>query len=778
MDYKSIKSHFKIKEDKGDTCKAMCPSHPDKEASLHIKYDRAKGTTILKCFAGCTVDEILSQTPGLEMSDLFDKDLKDKENNNKGEISYPYRNVSGEILFEKVRFEATETTKKHFSQKRIINESIVWGLDSGTYYETYKGGNNWSKKKRDNAAMKDFPSCEPVLYNLPELIEAIKNGIEVYVVEGEKDADNLGKWGLIATCNFDGASISTQKPKWRKEYNQYFKGARVVVLNDNDDPGIAHADHIAAELFEVAEYVKRPNVPGLQEKEDISDWITAGHSKEELMEITSNTSMYEFDDAEAQSLINFNFSDVGNAERLMAIYGKNIRYNPVRKSWLLWSSKHWEFDFVGKIEGLARKVIRKLQLEGDAISVDEDLDYKLLDKNEKLKESIKKYVLRSESDGKIKAMISQAMTQNRLVVVETDQDNYLLNIKNGTLNLKTGLLEKHDRRNFITKLVNVEYDPKMQCPNWIEFINKIFLGDEELINYIQKSIGYSMTGDANLQCFYILHGNGANGKGTFIKTIMRLMGDYADGLDAKSLMEKMGDEGTREEIAGLIGKRFVNVNEMKGNKSFDEGLLKSLTSGADETVKVRNLYESSFNLQPTFKLWMSTNHMPKINNDDEGIWRRVRKIPFNYKFSDGDKDVNFFENKLVSEINGILNWALEGCLRWQQEGEHIPDIVKASVDEYRVDSDPIQRFIADECIVASSETVRVNVSDLYKTYEAWCKENKEYTLSSIKFTKKMTEKEFEQGRTGGFRFWKGIGLQSKERQEEMIECRDGYIPFA
>ncbi len=286
-----------------------------------------------------------------------------------------------------------------------------------------------------------------------------------------------------------------------------------------------------------------------------------------------------------------------------------------------------------------------------------------------------------------------------------------------------------------------------------------------------------MTGDANLQCFYILHGNGANGKGTFIKTIMRFMGEYADGLDAKSLMEKMGDEGTREEIAGLIGKRFVSVNEMKGNKSFDEGLLKSLTSGADETVKVRNLYESSFNLQPTFKLWMSTNHMPKINNDDEGIWRRVRKIPFKYKFGDGDKDVNFFENKLLPELSGILNWAIEGCLKWQQEGEHVPDVVKASVDEYRIDSDPIQRFIADECIVANSETVRVNVADMYKTYEAWCKENKEYTLSSIKFAKKMTEKEFEKGRTKCGLYWKGIGLLDKDHQVEITECSNDYNPW-
>ena len=775
MDYKSIKAHFKIKEDKGDVCKAMCPSHPDKEASLSIKYDRAKGITIFKCHAGCETSDV-AEAAGLEVSDLFDKPLKDKDNSNKSEIVYQYKDALGIVLFEKVRFEASEQKKKHYAQKRMINGSTVWGLDAGTYYETYSGGNNWSKKKRDNATMRNFLQCEPVVYNLPELLEAIKKGENIYVVEGEKDADNLKKWGLVATCNFDGASISTRKPKWRKEYNHYFKGAKVIILNDCDDPGRAHADNIAAELFGLAEYIKRVEIPDLQEKEDVSDWIDAGHEKEELMEVVNNTSLYEYDDAEDQSLISLNFSDVGNAERLMAIYGKNIRYNPVRKSWLLWSSKHWEFDFVGKIEGLARKVIRKLQVEGEAISL-EGLSYEEQAKKEKLKDSIKKYVLRSESDGKIKAMISQAMTQTRLIATETDKNNFLLNIKNGTLNLKTGLLEKHDRKNFCTKLVNVEYDPKMQCPNWTEFINKIFMEDQELITYIQKSIGYSMTGDANLQCFYILHGNGANGKGTFIKTIMRFLGDYADGLDAKSLMEKMGDEGTREEIAGLIGKRFVNVNEMKGSKSFDEGLLKSLTSGADETVKVRNLYESSFNLKPTFKLWMSTNHMPKINNDDEGIWRRVRKIPFKYKFTDEDKDVNFFDNKLIPEMSGILNWAIEGCLKWQQEGEHIPDVVKASVDEYRIDSDPIQRFIASECIVAKSETVRVNVTELFKTYEIWCKDNKEYTLSVNKFSKKMLEKEFVKKRTSGGLYWEGIGLMDKDHQVSITECNNVCNPF-
>lgn len=774
MDFKSIKSYFKIKEDHGDTCKAMCPSHPDKEASLHIKYDKAKGTTILKCFAGCELEEIV-QAAGLKISDLFDRELKDRGSNNKGEITYPYKDESGKIVFEKVRFEATETAKKHFSQRRIINGSTVWGLDSGTYYETFKGGNNWSKKKRENATMKDFPACEPILYNLPGLIEAVKNGIEIYVVEGEKDADNLEKWGMVATCNFDGASTSDKKPKWRKIYNQYFKGAKVIVFNDNDDPGRAHSDHIASQIFDVAEYVKRPEIPGLQEKEDISDWIAEGHTKEELLEIISNTSDYEYDDAADQSLINFNFSDVGNAERLMAIYGKNIRYSPIRNKWFIWSGKHWEVDNIGKIEGLSRKVVRKLQIEGESISL-ENLDYDEQAKKEKLKESIKKYILRSESDGKIKAMISQAKTQNALVLKETDKNVYLLNLKNGTLNLKTGLIEKHDRKEFITKVINIEYDPKAQCQNWTEFINKIFLDNTELINYVQKSIGYSMTGDSNLQCFYILHGKGSNGKGTFIKTIMTLLGDYAGTLNGKSLMEKMGDEGARGDLAALEGTRFVCINELEENKSFDESLMKSMSSGSSEPIRVRRMYEEEFNLYPQFKMWLTTNKLPKIKGTDDGIWRRVRKIPFEYSFEKADKNVNFFEEKLLPEISGILNWALEGCLKWQQEGMELPDSVSSAVEEYKVDSDPVQRFIAEECIV--SETVKVGISELHKAYEDWCHENKEYVLSTIKLTKKLTEKSFEQSRTGGFRFWKGIGLLSNDRLDDMHECNDGYSPFA
>jgi putative DNA primase/helicase len=773
MDYNGIKSHFQIKQDHGDMCKAMCPSHQDKEASLSIKYDRAKGKTILKCHAGCEIENIVSAA-GIKISDLFDEKFKSDLKNSDSNISavYKYRDATGKVLFEKVRF---EKPKKHFTQRRIIDGATVWGLDGGVYFETYNNSNNWSKKQRENTNTREFEDCKPVIYNLPEVLEAIKQGKEIYIVEGEKDADNLKRLGFTATCNFDGASASKQKPKWKEEYNLYFKGAKVIIFNDNDDPGRTHANYIASQLNEIAEYVKRPEIPDLLEKEDISDWINNGHEKDDIETLIQNTEKWDISQIPKEvNLINFNFSDVGNAERLMATYGDNIRYNPIRKKWIIWTGKHWEVDTTGKIEALARNCLRKLQSQGMVLPKEQgDTD------NTKFKEQIYKHVLKSESDNKIKAMVNQSKTQSSLIIKNTDKNIYALNLKNGTLNLKTGQLQKHNKKDFITKIVDIEFDREAKCPNWIEFINKIFLNNAELIDYVQRSIGYSMTGDASLQCFYICHGGGSNGKGTFMKTIMTILGEYSASLKGNSLMEKMGDEGARGDIAKLESKSFVCVNELEEGKCFDEALLKSLTSGADEVIPVRRMYEEEFDLHPAFKLWLTTNKLPKIKGTDNGIWRRVRKIPFEYNFeNDENKDQYFFENKLMPEMSGILNWALEGCLKWQQDGIKVPDIVKYAIDDYRNDMDPIQRFLDECCITSISETCKTKISQMYNCYENWCHENKEYTLSSMKFSKKMGEKGFKQGRSSKDRHWEYIGIIDTEHQVKLIETKDNVYPFS
>ena len=777
MDYSIILSKFNNVKKKGKGYIAICPAHPDKEASLSIWHDDRQGKTVLSCHAGCEIANILDAA-GLKMSDLFDRSLPEGDYDNRFERIYQYKDSNGDLLFEKVRFKATDEKKKNFTQRRKIGDAIVWGLEGGTHYETYPGSNEWTRNlgKKISPKEREFEECEPVIYNLPVILKAIAAGEEVYVAEGEKDADNLTALGFPCCCNFDGASASKLKPKWRKSYNKIFKGARVVIFNDNDEPGITHADYIAQELHEVTEYVKRPDIPGLQEKEDITDFIEGGNGKQVIQEIINSTSIYEYDDAANQSLIGFNFSDVGNAERLMAIYGKNIRYSPIRNKWFVWSGKHWEVDNNGKIENLSRKVIRKLQAEGEAISL-KNLEQEDEKRKTKLKAQIANFVLRSEGDGRLKAMINQAKTFNSFIIKETDKDVYLLNVKNGTLDLHTGLMKKHERKDYLTKLIDIEYNPKTQSPNWIEFINKIFMEDKELINYIQKSIGYSLTGDSRLQCFYILHGKGSNGKGTFMQAIERLMGPYYSTLMPESLMERTGNnEGAREDLAKLESTRFVCVNECDENKYFDENLLKRMASGANEKFTVRRMYEKYFDLSPEFKMWMTTNGLPRIKGTDKGIWRRIRKIPFEYDFDlDKNKNENFFDEKILPEINGILNWALEGCLRWQQEGMELPDAVKVEVEKYKSDMDPITRFAEDCCVI--SETCRVRIPEIYDAYTDWCHENKEYVLSSIKFSKRLADKGYKQLKIMSNRYWSGIGIADLTYQPEISECKNNVSPF-
>ncbi|WP_368488459.1 phage/plasmid primase, P4 family [Clostridium sp. BJN0013] len=763
MNYKDIKTYFTIKQEHGDACKAICPSHPDKEASLSIKYDRVQGKTILKCHAGCETKEIV-KAAGLEMSDLFDKPMDKDSGKMSIEAVYKYTDESGRVLFEKVRFKG-----KKFSQRRIIDGATVWGLEEGIYYETFHSSNAWSMKERKNVKSKKFEGIEPVVYNLPGVIEAVKNNEPVFIVEGEKDSDNLIRIGLAATTSFDGASKSKQNQKWRDSYNKYFEGARGILLPDNDNPGRAHMKFIAQKLSAITEDIKIINLPGIEIKEDVSDWLDFGGTRDELLELVESAEKWNPAlEPENVNLINFNFSDVGNAERLITMYNKIIRYKPglKRSWWFIWSGKYWQPDCVGKIEVLARSVIKSLQQQGK----------ELPQSTEDIKKQVSKFVLRSENDNHIRAMINQARTEHNIVLSEMNKDVYLLNLRNGTLNLKTGELQEHNRKDYITRLVNVDFKPGATCPNWVEFVDKIFMGNKELIEYIQKSIGYSMTGDANLQCFYILHGQGSNGKGTFMKAVMTILGDYSATLKGNSLMEKIGDEGARGDLAKLEGKYFVCVNELEERKCFDEALVKSLTSGADEVVPVRRMYEEEFDLHPTFKLWMTTNKLPRIKGTDNGIWRRVRKIPFEYNFeNDPEKDEHFFENKLMPEMSGILNWALEGCLKWQKEGMKVPDDVKYAIDDYKNEMDPVQRFIDDECIV--SETCKVKISELYTCYTDWSHENKEYVLSTIKLSKRLVEKGFKKERNKHGRYWQGIGIVDTEHQEEFTEVHDNILPF-
>lgn len=766
MDYTSIKSYFTVKQDQGEKCKAICPSHKDKEASLCISYDSIEGKTILYCQAGCDTKDVLDRV-GLKFSDLFDKSQISSSGTSGKSLkivaTYKYRDAAGKVLFEKVRFHP-----KKFTQKRVVNGAVVWGLDGGSYYETFPGSNSWSKKKdsKKTQEVRFFEKQEPVIYNLPEVIEAVKQEKDVYIVEGEKDADNLTNIGLTATCNFDGASKNTQKQKWKKEYNQYFKGANIILIPDNDNSGRAHMEYIAENLQGIANGIKIVELI-VPNKGDTSDWLEEGHTKDELINIVNNTSNYSTTKKSSEiSLINYNFSDVGNAERLIAIHGSNIRFSHIRNKFFIWDGRHWKTDNLEYVSKLAKSVLRRLQAEGD------EIDAKESEESEKLKKQVLSFVLKSESDGRIKAMVNQVRSQPETIMQETDKDIFILNLRNGSLNLKTGELREHRRQDNITKLVDIEYKAKAQCPNWEKFLDKIFLGEKELIEYVQKTIGYSLTGSISEQCFYMLYGGGANGKSTFLNAVERILGDYADSLKGSSLMVKRNDDGARGDLAKLVGKRFIIASELNEGQTFDESLIKAITGG--DVVPVRFLYGEEFPLRAQLKLWIGTNEKPKIKGSNFGIWRRVRLIPFLYTFKDEEKDEDFFEKYIEPELPGILNWAIEGCLMWQKYGIQTPEKVMAAVDDYRSEMDQIQRFIDDCCITGDKYTAKL--TDMYDAYVKWCTDTREHELSSVKFGKKLKEKGFEQVRSSFARFWDGIGIVDSDRKD-YEEIKDKSWPF-
>ncbi|PWX07285.1 hypothetical protein CYK68_14490 [Clostridium perfringens] len=289
------------------------------------------------------------------------------------------------------------------------------------------------------------------------------------------------------------------------------------------------------------------------------------------------------------------------------------------------------------------------------------------------------------------------------------------------------------------------------------FLNRIFCGDQELINYVQKAVGYSLTGDMSEQCLFMLWGGGANGKSTFVKALEDIMGTYAATIKGETLMEKNGQDGARGDLARLTNKRVVIASELQEGQVFNEPLLKVLSAG--ETLPVRFMYQEEFMLKPKFKLWIMTNKKPKVKGNDHGIWRRWRMIPFKYKFTEKEKDPNFYEEKLKPELEGILLWAITGYQMWKEQGFEAPKEVMEAVEDYKMDMDQVARFIEDCCVVREDE--ECTGSAMYDEYVNWCiNEGENYKMTNHKLARDLKEKGFINKRDMNGKKWIGIGVNS------------------
>lgn len=452
-----------------------------------------------------------------------------------------------------------------------------------------------------------------------------------------------------------------------------------------------------------------------------------------------------------------NPTDVGNARRLVERDGANIRHCFPWKRWLAWTGTMWKVDERGGIERVAKETVAEFLMEA-AARPPNDADRKAL----------LAHGLKSEDARRIAAMVSLARSEPGVPVApdELDTHDWLFNVENGTLDLRTAQLLPHQREHLLTKQAPVVFDPTARCQTWDAFLTTVLPNKPSVVWFIQKGLGYAMTGDTSAHVIFFFFGIGANGKTTLLETIARILGSYATQAAPNLLLEKKHD-GHPTELADLFGKRMVVSSEVDQGRKLSEALVKQLTGG--DRMKGRFVNKDFFEFRPTHKLFLAANHKPVIHGCDEGIWRRIRLVPFDVIIEKAKRDPGLME-KLWAERSGILNWLLEGCLAYQSEGLAAPDEVQSATDDYRSDMDRIAGFLADECVLAAG--ARGKAQDLFASYTRWCHINAQEPVSTKTFGSMLKEKGFRSAKMHGLSGWEGLRLKSDaERTAERSDTR-------
>ena len=440
----------------------------------------------------------------------------------------------------------------------------------------------------------------------------------------------------------------------------------------------------------------------------------------------------------------YDMTDTGNAQRLRDKYKGNIKYSYVRKKWYYWTGKIWAVDNTGEIKKLADEIINDIKKEA------------FMEKDEDKQQELLKWASRTASSKGKEAMVKETQHIDGIPILMEELDCYTdyLNCQNGIINLRTGELLPHDSNFMMSRISYAEYDNSGKQPKmWLSFLNDVTNGDKELQEYLQKCVGYSLTGSIREQCAFFLYGLGNNGKSTFLDTIADLLGSYASNVQPDTIMMRKNDSGANSDIARLKSTRFVTSEEPTEGVRLNEGLVKQLTGGGKVTC--RFLYGDEFEYEPEFKIWIGTNHKPIIRGTDTGIWRRIRLIPFEVNIPKEKVDKNL-KYKLRKELPQILKWAVEGCIKWQTEGLALPKCVDQATREYKVEMDILASFMESCLDIDYVNGELVPAQDLFNLYVAWAKKNNEFEMTSRKFFIEIAKKLPEKIRRGSGMFYPSV----------------------
>lgn len=397
--------------------------------------------------------------------------------------------------------------------------------------------------------------------------------------------------------------------------------------------------------------------------------------------------------------------DILIADKFLAQHRDNVLYCPTR-GWLIYDKRRWRRDEREQITALAEKTVRLLYRDAAAA------------RDDKEREGLVKLAGTYSKAERIRAMLTIARTHVAVVQDDLDRDGFLLNCRNGTVDLRDGLLRPHNRAYLISKLINIDYLCDAKCPRFERFMIEIFRGRTELVEYVQRAVGYSFTGDQREQELYFAHGGGANGKGTLINILLEAAGDYGHVAPSEMLLARKFGDAIPTDRADLCGKRFVSVNETGEGRALAEGLVKSITG--NDPISARRMRENYFTFMPSHHIWLSSNHKPNVNGTDFAIWRRINLIPFECRF-EGDADDKGLLAALRAELPGILSWVVRGAVAWFRDGRlRKPEVVIAATKQYRDEQDVLGDFLRDCCEIGAN--LEAQFKDIYRAYRTWCED--------------------------------------------------------
>lgn len=474
-------------------------------------------------------------------------------------------------------------------------------------------------------------------------------------------------------------------------------------------------------------------------------------------------------------------TDSANADAVVAEHGKGYLFVLQWEAWIAWDGRRWcrdgararvmnaamltarteHYRTQGRLKAL-EEAYRVVLLSGQR---DEDMEARIA--NEK---RLLKWHEQSQNASRLEAVTKLLETRLVVTLKDLDRNPWLLNVANGTLDLRTADLRSHDPTDLMTQITEVEWHDDAACPEWVAFVDGAMGGDRELACYLQRLVGYALTALTTEHILAFFYGGGRNGKSTFVQTLRTMLGEYACAAPRDLLFEDKAGQRHPAELARLYGKRLAICAEIGEHTTLDEAKVKDLTGG--DSVSVRRMREDFWDLEPTHTLFLSGNHKPTVRGDDLGIWRRIRLVPWLVTVDEANVDRDL-PMKLKAELPGILRWAVNGCLEWQRMGLAEPKIVLEATKDYRAESDVLGEFLTSHAVFHSD--ARVSRQFFRESYEKWCEEAGHRPLGAKKVGQRLRERGVEPAKVreaGRVRDgWKGVRLKSD--LEMQVEAEPG-----